>query len=639
MEIAMECSNFISGLGITTTLPDVTLTNPSSQVLPRPLGHAASTAASPLHERSISQIHALATLKAEDLKREWTAYWQDSFSFIAEGLIDSDSKVQEELQTVFSHLEFEHIQAFFHRYFEKNIKGIDLVDYFKDQNLDLTAFEEWVSHLAKSFSPESISHALEKNERKSPSTNVVTQFFPNLTYIFLRSFSLLDKARPPSSLYEYGVLVTLYFHFFKIPSQVVKIINKFVNERIKAAIISTSVLGLAVGSLYTYLRWFQGPPENIEFCKRVIGQPSKKVPCREVEYNKALSCHSKEGRGLCQSMMFVGPPGVGKSVFLEGLAGQLDKKVFQFDNALLFGSTSYGNSAAEKMWGSFKQVEGWESEVVFFCDEFGDATKSKAEDIALCLKPILDNPNLQFVGVLTEQQWKDLVKLDPAFADRFRDIHFEEMTDEQTEIVLNDIISKKAPDLLITQAAVLKIISLTKQDEGFKQPRKAVKLLKSVINSITNLSIADATLPALEKAQLELKRMKGMRDRLDSPLLNIKSGEYQVFKDAWEKAVLEEKRCQELVLKQRNLATLVKRLLALQTKATQEMRVLAESYGQENSAKKEVGELMLRKYVFVDLLKKQREAAAARLHKEMYPFVDVSFVEHVFKSLQTKEKI
>lgn len=169
------------------------------------------------------EMSTLLTQTTEELNKQWDALLDG----LTKNLIASspDEESRKNFETILSKLSFENIEKFFNHLIDNSVEcSIDasitqvlpleqVIDQLKEKLPHFRGIEEWMEAVAASLPNEPTIFSSEKQHEHSRSRNVVTRFFPNLMNTFLRTFDLFDGARPPDTLYEYGVLVTLYFHF------------------------------------------------------------------------------------------------------------------------------------------------------------------------------------------------------------------------------------------------------------------------------------------------------------------------------------------------------------------------------------------------------------------------------------------
>ncbi len=520
-----------------------------------------------------------------------------------------------------------------------------LQDIVKDKlPQGFSTLDAWIQQVAASLPSETSTpvRSSEDQMRASRSRNVVTQFFPNMGNVFLRAFNLFDAPRPPDTLYEYGVLVTLYINFFKLPYFLVKSVDNFTTSPLHTLVISTLIIGMAVGLLYTYLRWLKPCPETLSYCKRLSNdlQHGEPVLCRDTETQKIIGCLGTKSENARMSFAVIGEPGIGKTTWKEGLAAKLPHmKFFDFENAKLFGMGSSVISAAEKMEQSFQEVRFHENEVVFCFDELGDAIKFKPGDITTIFKSILGrNRQVQLIAFITTDQWEELLKMDKAIGERFRPIHFAPMNDSQTEQVLYERMRRQGSEMSFSYQAIIKIIDETNKDEEHCQPRKAVNLLDELMNRIDYFDINNYKVPEQYMAEETLKNLEAQSKCSDSPLRDPSSKACKVHLENIQKAKEEiEKRKKETEEVKTN-AIQLKKALAQDRHLQQMMNSSARQINSEKPKETET-DLLKKRFAFANFfgLKKLSEVigelkSGLKGYHDVFLCIDESTVDAILAS-------
>ena len=521
-----------------------------SKVLPS----AASPTAENLAKRKVQQLTPslanLAAFASQDLNK----FWSQSLDRVMSELLaqpelakPEHAPIKAELKKVLQKLELPNLELFFEKLAKTEIERpsskqvselLDLIDLgkieacIKSKNPFFNGCRAWASEYAAS----GFCQEAKQTARATRTHNVVTQFFPNLGYTLRRAFDLFDSSHPPSSLYEYGVLITMYFHFFCLPYILFKALSAVIAAPAMVLLTATLIIGLTVGALYVYLRWIRSCPKQVIFCENLSEKHRNgelhPVTGREDEFRQALACLNPTKQGTTVNLLLIGEPGVGKTEFMNGLAQRLkDREVFKFKNWSLFGAPGAIQSPGDKMETAFREVKGFEQKPVFCCDELGDAK----DQVAAFLKPVLNNDSIQFVGSMTKAQYEKLKLEDKAFEERFKPIFLNPTNKEQTIRILKEKIRRSAPDLSYSQKALEKIFELSEL-RGYCQPRRAITILDQLINRVQQFKIEQYTTPELSAATEALNCLKAHSSGIDSPLCRPLSGECVVFLSQYNQA-------------------------------------------------------------------------------------------------------
>lgn len=611
----------------------------------------------------------LASQCEEDLNQKWDHH----LSQVMDALMQEQGSPLEEiqrqnLQQIFEKLTFKNIQIFFDYLVKKSAKGDTytpaetaleamplkiMLDMLKEKYPEtFLGLENWIETVVGCL-PEELPPTASREERleASRSSNVITRFFPNLAHIFLRAFDLFDTARPPETLYEYGVLVTLYFHFFQMPYVLFQGLSQVIQNPLNVLAVATCIIGMAVGILYLQLRW-QKCPDDVSYCVNLTREFKNgkldPVLCRETEYAEGLGCIGNGKHHTRVNFVLIGEPGTGKTEWINGLPALLpDKKIFALQNGKLFGISSCVISAAEKMANAFWEVRFYENEIVFVCDELGDAFDSRPADLEAFLKPVLGNKSIQFIAVMTNEQWEALKKRDKGFEERFKPIFLKPTQNGQTERILADRVRRCAKDIHVTHEALLKVIEETNKLVGHSQPRKAIGVLNEMINKVHQFNPDNYSTPELREAQDALSNLRLRSELSDSPLRDPFSERCIEYLAKVEKAKQTVTDLEKLVIKQKKLVTKITKFLRHDKYYQEMMNAAARRLTSSQSMDEKEKEQWQKRFVFSNFFALQKlkvsiDKLLNKLNADIYVCMNSSTVDAVMhtpdKDAQTETK-
>ncbi|KIY43788.1 P-loop containing nucleoside triphosphate hydrolase protein [Fistulina hepatica ATCC 64428] len=150
--------------------------------------------------------------------------------------------------------------------------------------------------------------------------------------------------------------------------------------------------------------------------------------------------------------VLIGPPGVGKTAILEGLASRIvakevpeslqGKRVLSIDLAAIMAGSGIRGQFEEKFKALIKDIEDESHNVICFIDELHSLFNlGKAEgsiDAGQMIKPALAR-GLQLVGATTPDEYRKNIGKDAALERRFQPIQIDEPTVESTISILRGL--------------------------------------------------------------------------------------------------------------------------------------------------------------------------------------------------------
>jgi len=151
----------------------------------------------------------------------------------------------------------------------------------------------------------------------------------------------------------------------------------------------------------------------------------------------------------------VGPPGVGKTAVVEGLAqriaqGQVPsklrgKQLYSLDLGQLVAGTKYRGEFEDRLKKVISEVTSDERDICIFIDEIhqiigaGAAGADSSMDAANLLKPSLARGELQVIGATTADEYTKHIEKDAALERRFQRVNCEEASIAETLEVLDGL--------------------------------------------------------------------------------------------------------------------------------------------------------------------------------------------------------
>lgn len=215
---------------------------------------------------------------------------------------------------------------------------------------------------------------------------------------------------------------------------------------------------------------------------------------RQQEIKKIIEILLLEGKN---NIVLVGPPGVGKTCIVEGLAQFIvsgnvpdklkNKKIFQLDFASLVSGTIYRGMLEERIEKIIYEIVDYK-DIILFIDELHLIKNTHSTghfDLSSYLKPFLDKGELQIIGATTEDEFKrQIEEVDPAFARRFIKINIDEPPKEELRILLTRFGKRLGSkhNIVVPEYTISKVIEIC--DKYIKDryfPDKGIDILKEAI--------------------------------------------------------------------------------------------------------------------------------------------------------------
>ncbi len=150
-----------------------------------------------------------------------------------------------------------------------------------------------------------------------------------------------------------------------------------------------------------------------------------------------------------KSVILTGPPGVGKTAIVEGLAYRIKNKivpkslqdynVIKVNTSALLGVDPVTGEA--KIQTLIDELKNY-SNLILFIDEIHTLMGSKGEalDFANMFKPALDRGDIKVIGATTTDEYERYILRDKAFVRRFQNVAVKEPTrDENISILVGTI--------------------------------------------------------------------------------------------------------------------------------------------------------------------------------------------------------
>jgi ATP-dependent Clp protease ATP-binding subunit ClpB len=271
--------------------------------------------------------------------------------------------------------------------------------------------------------------------------------------------------------------------------------------------------------------------------------------------------------------VLIGPPGVGKTAIVEGLAqrivrgdvpeGLKNKRIVGLDMGALIAGAKYRGEFEERLKAVLKTVQDAQGEIILFIDELhtvvGAGAAEGAMDASNLLKPMLARGELHCIGATTLDEYKKHIEKDAALERRFQPVLVDQPTVEDTISILRGLRERyevhhgvRIKDAALVAAAVLSHRYISDRylpDKPIDLGDEAAARLRTEIDSMpAELDEISRRIMQLEIEREALRKETdaASRDRLDKLEKDLTrlQGEAQALRAQWEseKAAIERPR-------------------------------------------------------------------------------------------------
>jgi ATP-dependent Clp protease ATP-binding subunit ClpB len=282
---------------------------------------------------------------------------------------------------------------------------------------------------------------------------------------------------------------------------------------------------------------------------------------RDEEIRRVIQILSRRTKN---NPVLIGPPGVGKTAIVEGLAqrivrgdvpeGLKNKRIVSLDMGALVAGAKYRGEFEERLKAVLKAVQDAQGEIILFIDELhtvvGAGAAEGAMDASNLLKPMLARGELHCIGATTLDEYKKHIEKDAALERRFQPVMVDQPSVEDTISILRGLKERyeihhgvRIKDAALVAAAVLshryiadrflpdKAIDLV--DEAAAKLRTEIDSMPAELDEITRRILQ----LEIEREALKKESDVASRDRLkkiEEDLTRLQA-EAKTLREQWER--------------------------------------------------------------------------------------------------------
>jgi len=372
-----------------------------------------------------------------------------------------------------------------------------------------------------------------KNTIKHYVINTIDWLVESLLFIF----QLTDVTDSDATKLERQMVAQMRYQAFRenivIISGWLIGLSIYTGSFLTTAIVTTSVVLTAVASYAIYAKFFKPCPEDVHPGRNRTAEASKglisTVHGREEMVKKLFD--TLEGNTKTRARRYPlirGGTGIGKSDLGNAMALFLTspdcpkewqgKKLFVVSTADIVTGGAHGKM--EHLHHIKDVLKGYEEEAILFFTEVHVGFQEKTFFLGQELKTLCDGPGgfPYMIFATTDKEYMEHMAKDPAFARRLEFFDVESTKDEETELIIRNMVALEAADIFVKGNAIKEVSTIrsklievdgecTKVFENSPQPATSI--------AITSKVLSNARHPWFKEYEKSLQELKNLRHLLD----------------------------------------------------------------------------------------------------------------------------
>ncbi len=341
----------------------------------------------------------------------------------------------------------------------------------------------------------------------------------------IRAFGVADFFKAPDNDMQANNKSQSIFMLVYLFGMATAALLPILGATITAPIVAVVLLLLAILSLvYPYIKPMPHYIAKAANWTELMERGKLEAAQVKEEYINQICQALSTGKKVKTHPMLIGKSGIGKTEVAKAFVKEITKKetlakypefkgkkVFYINAANLLngpGRQEGGNRELQKLSDAMGRHR---KNIILIIDEIHILCQKKNNVIAEQLKTILDDGYEGFphvIGITTQMEfWRDIYRNNPAFLRRFKQIHVDNLKEDEVEQILGRTLIQRDPSALIDANALKTLYDMTV--EAFPeaaQPAASIKILSQCIKQTSETQKS-----ALEdKINLTQKKINGL---------------------------------------------------------------------------------------------------------------------------------